>query len=71
MRKGLQRNGLVRVWRGEAIAEGKIRGCKQMCTDCPQSLHEQDAAVAVIAPYAYGEKPEEVEVRLDDHRAPC
>jgi hypothetical protein len=25
---------------------------------------EQDAAVAIIAPYAYGEKPEEVEVRV-------
>ena len=32
---------------------------------------EQDAAVAVTAPYAYGDKPEVVEVRLDDHRAPC
>jgi hypothetical protein len=27
---------------------------------------EQDAAVAIIAPYAYGEKPGEVEVRLKD-----
>jgi hypothetical protein len=25
---------------------------------------EQDAAIAIIAPYAYGEKPEEVEVRM-------
>jgi hypothetical protein len=25
---------------------------------------EQDAAVAIIAPYAYGEKPEEVEVPM-------
>jgi hypothetical protein len=25
---------------------------------------EQDAAVAIIAPYAYGEKPGEVEVRM-------
>ncbi len=32
---------------------------------------EQEAAVAIIEPYAYGEKPEEVEVRLDDHRTPC
>ena len=32
---------------------------------------EQDAAVAIIEPYAYGDKAEEVEVRLDNHRAPC
>ncbi len=35
------------------------------------NFDEQDAAVAIMEPYAYGEKPEEVEVRLDDHRAPC
>ncbi len=43
--------------------------------ETPFQFDEQDAAVAVIAPYAYGEKPEEVEVRLDDHRvrlvSPC
>jgi hypothetical protein len=31
---------------------------------------EPDAAAAIIAPYAYGEKPEEVEVGLVDHGAP-
>ncbi len=32
---------------------------------------EQDAALAIMEPYAYGEKPEEVEVRLDGHGTPC
>ena len=31
---------------------------------------EQDAAVAVLEPYAYGEKAEEVEERLDEHATP-
>jgi hypothetical protein len=31
---------------------------------------ECDAAVAIIAPYAYGETPEEADVRLDEHGTP-
>jgi hypothetical protein len=31
---------------------------------------EQDAAAAVLEPYVYGEKPEEVEVGVDEHGTP-
>jgi hypothetical protein len=31
---------------------------------------DQDAAVAIIAPYAYGDKIEKVEVWLDEHATP-
>jgi hypothetical protein len=33
-------------------------------------LDESDAASAIIAPYAYGEKPEEVEVGLVEGSTP-